>query len=64
MMIVDEKYRVDIYLDTNILVDYIEGTYPLLNKEYNLSLKLVYFVLPDFDINKRYLRTSVYSNRT
>ena len=32
MMIVDEKYRVNIYLDTNILVDYIEGTYPLLNK--------------------------------
>lgn len=31
MMIVDEKYRVNIYLDTNILVDYIEGTYPLLN---------------------------------
>ena len=31
-MIVDEEYRVNIYLDTNILVDYIEGTYPLLNQ--------------------------------
>lgn len=30
MPYVDEKYRVDIYLDTNILVDYIEGTYPAL----------------------------------
>jgi hypothetical protein len=27
---IDEKYRVDIYLDTNILIDYIEGTYPAL----------------------------------
>ena len=35
-MIVDEEYRVNIYLDTNILVDYIEGTYPLLNQSIEL----------------------------
>lgn len=27
---IDPKYRIDIYLDTNILVDYIEGNYPAL----------------------------------
>ena len=40
MMIVDEKYRVNIYLDTNILVDYIEGTYPLLNKSIDITVPL------------------------
>lgn len=33
---VDPRYIVPIYLDTNILVDYIDGTYPLLNKSISI----------------------------
>jgi len=32
MAYVDPQFKVPIYLDTNILVDYIDGVYPLLNK--------------------------------
>lgn len=38
-MIVEEKFRVNIYLDTNILVDYSEKNYPLLNTSINLLAK-------------------------
>lgn len=38
-MIVEEKFRVNIYLDTNILVDYFEKNYPLLNTSINLLAK-------------------------
>lgn len=30
--IVEEAYRVNVYLDTNILIDYVEGKYPLLKR--------------------------------
>lgn len=32
---IDVSFRIDIYLDTNILVDYIEGNYPALTKSMN-----------------------------
>lgn len=32
MVYIDPRFKVPIYLDTNILVDYIDNTYPLLNK--------------------------------
>ena len=61
MMIVDEKYRVDIYLDTNILVDYIEGTYPLLNKSIDylcscpfVSLRSSHYVLFEYTEVRKY----------
>lgn len=31
-LIIDEKYCINVYLDTNILVDYIEKSYPILNE--------------------------------
>lgn len=61
MMIVDEKYRVNIYLDTNILVDYIEGTYPLLNKSIDylcscpfVSLRSSHYVLFEYTEVRKY----------
>lgn len=31
-LVIEEKYRIPFYLDTNILVDYLDGTYPCLNQ--------------------------------
>lgn len=31
-LVIEEKYRVPFFLDTNILVDYLDGTYPCLNQ--------------------------------
>ena len=60
-MIVDEKYRVDFYLDTNILVDYIEGTYPLLNKSIDylsscpfVNLRSSHYVLFEYTEVRKY----------
>ncbi len=60
-MIVDEKYRVNIYLDTNILVDYIEGTYPLLNKSIDylcscpfVNLRSSHYVLFEYTEVRKY----------
>ena len=38
-MYVDENYRVNIYLDTNILVDYSEGEFPLLTDSIDYLVK-------------------------
>lgn len=61
MMIVDEKYRVNIYLDTNILVDYIEGTYPLLNNSIDylcscpfVNLRSSHYVLFEYTEVRKY----------
>ena len=60
-MIVDEEYRVNIYLDTNILVDYIEGTYPLLNKSIDylcscpfVNLRSSHYVLFEYTEVRKY----------
>lgn len=37
--VVDAEHRVNIYLDTNILVDYVEGQYPLLNRSIDYLAK-------------------------
>lgn len=54
-MIVDEKFRVNIYLDTNILVDYSEKNFPLLNSSIELlaespfvNLRSSHFVLFEY----------------
>lgn len=31
-LVIEEKYRIPFYLDTNILVDYLDSTYPCLNQ--------------------------------
>lgn len=31
-LVIEEKYRIPFYLDTNILVDYLDGTFPCLNQ--------------------------------
>lgn len=53
--IVEEKYRINVYLDTNILVDYVERQYPLLNKSVDflancpfVNLKSSHYVLFEF----------------
>ena len=60
-MIVDEEYRVNIYLDTNILVDYIEETYPLLNESINylsscpfVNLRSSHYVLFEYTEVRKY----------
>lgn len=60
-MIVDEEYRVNIYLDTNILVDYIEGTYPLLNQSIDylhscpfVNLRSSHYVLFEYTEVRKY----------
>lgn len=53
--IVEPEYRVNVYLDTNILVDYVERTYPLLNKSIDflaqcpfVNLRSSHYVLFEF----------------
>jgi hypothetical protein len=53
--IVEEQYRVNMYLDTNILVDYVEKKYPLLNKSIDflaqspfVNLRSSHYVLFEF----------------
>lgn len=71
MMIVDEEYRVNIYLDTNILVDYIEGTYPLLNKSIDylhscpfVNLRSSHYVLFEYTEVRKYNLFMSKSNKT
>ena len=54
-VVVEEKYRVNIYLDTNILVDYVEKSYPLLNRSIDylaqcpfVNLRSSHYVLFEF----------------
>lgn len=54
-VVVEEKYRVNIYLDTNILVDYVEKSYPLLNRSIDylaqcpfVNLRSSHYVLYEF----------------
>lgn len=54
-LIVEEAYRVNIYLDTNILIDYVEGQYPLLNRSIDylalcpfVTLRSSHYVLFEF----------------
>ena len=61
MIFVDDEYRVNIYLDTNILVDYIEGTYPLLNESINylsscpfVNLRSSHYVLFEYTEVRKY----------
>lgn len=61
MIIVDEEYRVNIYLDTNILVDYIEETYPLLNESIDylsscpfVNLRSSHYVLFEYTEVRKY----------
>ena len=68
-MIVDEKFRVNIYLDTNILVDYIEGTYPLLNKSIDylcpcpfVNLRSSHYVLFEYTEARKYRLFMLKSN--
>lgn len=42
---VDPNYRIDVYLDTNILVDYIECTYPSLNYSLDYLVQTGYVTL-------------------
>ena len=53
--IIEPEYRVNVYLDTNILVDYVEKTYPLLNKSIDflaqcpfVNLRSSHYVLFEF----------------
>ena len=53
--IIELEYRVNVYLDTNILVDYVERTYPLLNKSIDflaqcpfVNLRSSHYVLFEF----------------
>lgn len=55
VVVVEEKYRVNIYLDTNILVDYVEKSYPLLNRSIDylaqcpfVNLRSSHYVLFEF----------------
>lgn len=54
-MIVEEAYRVNVYLDTNILVDYVEGKFPLLKRSIDylaqcpfVKLRSSHYVLFEF----------------
>ena len=58
---VDERFRINIYLDTNILVDYIEGKYPLLCQSINflancpwVTLRSSHYVLFEFTEVRKY----------
>jgi len=53
--IIEPEYRVNVYLDTNILVDYVEKTFPLLNKSIDflaqcpfVNLRSSHYVLFEF----------------
>lgn len=53
--IVEGRYRINVYLDTNILVDYVEKKYPLLNRSIDflancafVNLKSSHYVLFEF----------------
>lgn len=53
--IIEPEYRVNVYLDTNILVDYVEKTYPLLNNSIDflaqcpfVNLRSSHYVLFEF----------------
>lgn len=53
--IIESEYRVNVYLDTNILVDYVEKAYPLLNKSIDflsqcpfVNLRSSHYVLFEF----------------
>lgn len=53
--IIEPEYRVNVYFDTNILVDYVEKTYPLLNKSIDflaqcpfVNLRSSHYVLFEF----------------
>ncbi len=53
---IDEKYRVNVYLDTNIIVDYVEKSYPLLNRSIDflakcpfVNLRSSHYVLFEFN---------------
>ena len=53
--IIEPKYRVNVYLDTNILVDYMEKTFPLLTKSIDflaqcpfVNLRSSHYVLFEF----------------
>lgn len=55
ILIVEEAYRVNVYLDTNILIDYVEGKYPLLNRSIEylaqcpfVTLRSSHYVLFEF----------------
>lgn len=54
-LIVEEAYRVNVYLDTNILIDYVEGQFPLLNRSIEylaqcpfVTLRSSHYVLFEF----------------
>lgn len=54
-LIVEEAYRVNVYLDTNILIDYVDGQYPLLNRSIEylaqcpfVTLRSSHYVLFEF----------------
>jgi hypothetical protein len=58
---VDPNYRIDVYLDTNILVDYIEHTYPSLNYSLDylaqtgyITLRTSQYVLYEFAEVRKY----------
>lgn len=60
-MFVDSKYRINIYLDTNILVDYAEKTYPLLNQSIDylaqcpfVTLRSSHYVLFEYTEVRKY----------
>lgn len=62
MMIVESEYRINIYLDTNILMDYVEGNYPLLNQSIDylsqcgyVTLRSSHYVLYEYTEARKYV---------
>ena len=54
-VLVEEAYRINVYLDTNILIDYVENKFPLLNQSIDylsknpfVNLRSSHFVLFEF----------------
>ena len=66
-LVIDERFRVNIYLDTNILVDYVEKEYPLLTRSIDylakcpcVNLRSSHYVLFEFtEVRKGRLFTEI-----